>query len=240
MKKIIAALTFTILSICSFGQDSKFIHSLKYGMFSEYQFAPTSYQVTGEFTSYNSTTGQNESTPIYELKRPVSVSIVNVVYTARFNALEPSDNFGIGINASPSLGLSYGTAGFGSINIPAYISLNFGAGSTYSTASNIGGYVGFGYEFTKIGLLGGGEDSELSIVSTGTVKVEDPKTSWAEPMAIAGIRWWTKKDRLMELSIKYGFGSSPDLDLPAGTTLQGGNGGKPGTFQIAWGMFLGY
>jgi hypothetical protein len=71
----------------------------------------------------------------------------------RFNAYEPTDDIAIGISASPSLGASYGDAGFGSINIPAYASLNFGAGSTYSTASNFGGYVGFGYEFTKVGLI---------------------------------------------------------------------------------------
>jgi hypothetical protein len=58
-----------------------------------------------------------------------------------------------------------------------------------------------------------------------------------EPMFIGGVRFWTKNDKLMEVSIKYGFGSNPDLDLPVGTTLKGG---KPRTIQITWGMFLGY
>jgi hypothetical protein len=237
MKKNITLLTLLIITTCSFGQGGKFIHSLKYGTFTEYLFAPTSYIVTGESTDYNSSTGQYETTDRYELDRKFSISIINLVYTARFNAYEPSDDFGIGINASPSLGLAYGDAGFGSINIPVYPSLNFGAGSTYSTASNFGGFFGIGFEFTKIGLFGVGEDSETTLISTSVQDVDKATTAWIEPMFIGGIRWWTANDKLMEVSIKYGFGSNGDLDLPPGTTL---NGGNPRTIQLSWGYFLGY
>ena len=235
MKKIII-LSLTILIVnSSFGQDSKLIHSLKYGIFTEYMFAPTSIFITEGSTEYNPVTGQYEPTLYYETKQNVAVSILNVIYTARFNVYEPSDNIALGISAAPSFGLSVSNAGFGSINIPVFASINFGAGSTYSTASNFGGYIGFGYEFTKIGLFGSGDETQ--IVTTTTIEVEEPKTAWGEPMLIGGIRWWTKNDRLMELSLKYGFGSNGDLNLPAGTTL---NGGTPKTIQFVWGMFLGY
>jgi hypothetical protein len=235
MKKIII-LSLTILIVnSSFSQDSKFIHSLKYGMFTEYQSAPASVILIGENFITNPITFQNEPIPIYGIEQNTAVSILNVVYTLRYNAYEPSDNIAIGINAAPSFGLSISNAGFGSINVPAFVSLDFGAGSTYSTSSGFGGFIGIGYEFTKIGLFGSGDEPQ--VILSNTVEVEEPKSAWTEPMFITGIRWWTKRDRLMELSFKYGFGSNGDLNLPAGSTL---SGGTPRTIQIVWGMFLGY
>ena len=235
MKKLTLSLLTLAISGLTFGQDSKVYHSFRYGAYSEWMFAPTSVTETTVVDAANSGTGKVETH--YQTTSYVSGSLVNLLYAFRYNVLEPSENFGLGLNVSPSLGLALSDGGFGTINIPAYLSLNFGAGSTYSTASDIGGYIGIGYEFTKINLYSTYKEEENFQQTGTTVTRTDPITSWSEPMAIAGIRWWSKSDRLMEFSIKYGFGSNGDL--PASLT-QDQIQGTPKTFQITYGWFINY
>lgn len=205
----------------SFSQ--KVYHSLKYGFYTEVMIGPTSVISSDTYTEFNSQTGQNETVTTYYHDYGYSISLVNVSYTFRYNALETSDNFGLGINAAPSLGVGVGGDGIGNINLPAYLSANFGAGSTYNTSSNFGGYVGVGYEYNKIGLLG----DNIAY-----------KTGWSQPVVIGGIRWWNKKNRLNELSFKYGFGSNGDL--PASVEKEISNDPKPQSFQLNWGWFINY
>lgn len=231
-KKLILLSLIVFSTISVFSQDSKIYHSFKYGMFTEYYISPTGVESVYVTSEYNSSTGNYEDVVEYEYGQRTAYSIINFVYTFRFNLLEPSENFGLGINASPSLGLSYSDNGLGSFNIPAYLSLNFGAGSTYSTGSNMGGYVGIGFEYSKMDIISLGDDDE----SLNGFDIEEPKTSWAEPMIIAGVRWWSSSNRLMEVSFKYGFGSNGDL--PA--TVPESAIGTPKTFQLTYGWFINY
>lgn len=230
MNKRLTILTIIIIGIVSSvnGQDRVF-HSLKYAPYTEFFWTPASVEYV--YTDLNDSIA-------YEYNNNFAFTYFSLVYTFRFDVVEPSDNFGVGINVSPSLGLARSDNGFGSFNIPAYLTLNFGAGSTYSTASNIGGYFGVGYEFNKIDLISTGDGYEEEFYDPRTnepIVIEGPKTSWAEPMLIGGIRWWSKSEKLMELSIKYGFGSNGDLD-PAPSN----NPGKPKTIQITYGWFINY
>lgn len=232
MRKIALAVFGIIISCSTFSQDSKFYRSFKYGMFTEYQIAPTGVKEAFSTTEYNNSTGEYDPVVEYTYGNTMSMSIMNFVYTFRYNIIEPSENFGVGINAAPNLGLSYSERGLGSFNIPAYLSLDFGAGSTYNTASNMGGYIGFGYEFTKTDIIPLAEKYDHN---TGTT-YEKPPTSWSEPMVIVGVRWWNKNNSLTEVSFKYGFGSNGELSPLIPTSAIS----NPKTFQLTYGLFLNY
>lgn len=230
-KTFILLIVLTIFKI-SYGQNDNLFHSFKYGVFTEYNLSPT--EITSTSVDDGTYYGSEPSTT-YESTQIVSGSIANFLYAFRYNLLEPSENFSLGINASPSLGVSFAEGGFGSFNIPAYLTLNFGAGSTYNTGSNMGGYFGIGYEFTKINLVSTYNTPEYSESSGITHTYKDPITSWSEPMVIVGLRWWSKNDKLKEISFKYGFGSNGDLPLS-----ESKNAASPATFQLTWGWFINY
>lgn len=227
MKKFLLVLiTIVTLSNVSFSQDSKVYHAIKYGAYMEYFWSPVG-QTDASFYSTNSV----QDSIVYSYDRYTAVSLFNFVYSFRFDVYEPSDNFGIGINASPSLGVTISDDGIGSLNLPGYLSLNFGAGSTYSTASNFGGFIGVGYEFNKINLIASGDDIYEDCPTCPTF--EKPSSAWAQPLFIGGVRWWSGRDVLYEVSFKYGFGTNGDLPSYI-------NAGSPKTIQLSFGRFLNY
>lgn len=239
-KALILLITLTLFKV-SYNQNDNLFHSFKWGAFSEYAFTPTGVSDISVRSTYNESTKKYEDALEYGYSRYASVSMFNFIYAFRYNLLEPSDNFGVGINASPSLGLAVTDDGYLSLNLPVYLTANFGTGSTYNTTSNMGGYIGIGYEFNKIGLIGSGDglESEVyingSTISTPTDVVEI-KTAWLQPMLIAGIRWWSKSNRLKEFSFKYGFGTNSDLpDNAPKTEVK-----TPNSIQISYGWFINY
>ncbi|MCF8370150.1 MAG: hypothetical protein K9H64_00920 [Bacteroidales bacterium] len=231
MTKNLLFLLIISISLCSYSQDSRFYQSFKFGAFTEYTVSPAYISGYSQNISYDPITGDKIYTNKYEFENMVDHAIVNYSYNARINIFDLSDNMSIGINANPSIGITISEAGIGSINIPGFISFNMGAGSTYNSLGNLGGFVGVGYEFTKIHLLSSDELFEPDNIPGA----EKPITVWTQPMIIGGLRWWTKKNKLMEVSLKYGFGSN-DFSLVIDDT----DARKPMSIQVNWGYFINY
>ncbi len=221
---LLALLLFTVLTI---GQTNRFYQGIKSCVYTDFAFAPA-YAATFTLTSeYNPATGLYENTPEYEYRALSSFSYYTLIYNLRFNPVEFGEDMGIGINIAPAFAFSASEDGIGNINFPGYLTLNFGAGSTYETAKNFGYYLGAGLEYNQLFVIKYDDNFGLED------PVEKPITTWTQPMVIAGIRWWSKNNVLKELSFKYGFGSNPK-------EASGSNVISPKTFQLSFGRFLNY
>lgn len=131
-----------------------------------------------------------------EYSRSLGFSYFTFMYRARLNVMQLSEDMAISASLTPALGISVSDAGIGSFNMPLLISAELGAGSTYSSASNLGFSIGAGAEYTNAGLI----NSDLGDSYIGYTK------SWVQPVVATGIRYWNKRNKLREINIKYGFG----------------------------------
>lgn len=228
MKTCIIAI-FCFSTIFSYGQDDRFIRSLKFTpfVFGEAMYAPIS--IDGKKTELIQRGNTSKDSTIYRFGRPISFSFLSVIYTLRLNIYEFSVDDAIGINASPNFGLSVSDYGFLSVNLPIYLTYNRGVGSIKNTEEDAGVYFGFGYEFTRINLI---TTDRFSIGLKSTYEEIEPQNFWSQPIFIIGYRWLSKKDKLWEVSFKYGW-SSDSKDIPR--DVKNEIGGKPQTFQIGFG-----
>ena len=190
MKKLLLCTLFSFTSLLAFSQGlaDRFISSLGGTYFLDYSATP----VKAEWID-------DASSPYWEYRATSSFSVYTFIYTARLNMAEPSDNLAVSASASPSLGVIFSEVGLGGINVPVTVNLDFGAGATYHTTHNAGGTFGLGVEYNKIGLI-----------PTGEYSSEDYKTSWIQPVVIAGFRYWNKRNNLREINLKFGMGSAQD------------------------------
>lgn len=234
---------FCLSTIFSYAQDGRFIRSFKISPYAEIMCAPISITEKETRTLYSGTYSlTSKDTIINNYDRPISFSFLSVIYTIRGNVYEFSENKTLGINFSPSFGFSISNYGSLSMNLPLYLTYNFGVGSTLTSEKNTGGYVGLGYEFNRINLsdyvlfnsnfggFGGFWNSGHSIIE----EVE-PQNFWHQPMLISGYRWLSKKDKPWEVSFKYGWSSDPK-DIPKNVKNEIGR--KPQTFQIGFGWIF--
>ena len=228
MKTCIIAI-FCFSTIFSYSQDDRFIRSLKFTpyVFGEVMYAPIS--IDEQKNEKNNTL---KDTTIYRYGRPVSYSFLSLIYTLRLNIYEFSVNNTIGINASPSFGLSVSDYGYLSFNLPIYLTYNFGAGSIYGSEKNKGVYFGLGYEFTRINII---TTDKYTIGFASSFEDVVPQNSWHQPILITGYRWLSKKDKLWEVSFKYGWSSDPK-NIPE--DVKNEIGGKPQTFQASFGWIF--
>ena len=190
MKKILLCSLFSVASSLAFAQGlaDRYIGSLGNTYFLDYASTPVASEVInpGSFDAYTE----------YHIDQ--SFSLFTIVYTARLNVLEPSDNFALSANVVPALGIAFSEAGYGSINVPLTINADFGAGATYHTTRDVGGTFGVGLEYNKIGLISKeGVDSAF-------------KTSWMQPVVTTGVRYWNKKNKMREINLKFGMGGAQD------------------------------
>ncbi len=80
-------------------------------------------------------------------------------YKFRYNLVDLGDNLSISTETNPSLGLDWVSGdGFFGIESPTYLSLNFGAGSTYDSDANLGLGLSAGYNLHFLPITG---DREL-------------------------------------------------------------------------------
>lgn len=233
MKNIIL-ITVLFFTISNTKGQSKFIRSFKIVPYGEIMYAPISITEIETRTIYSGTFVSNaRDTMINHYDRPVSFSFVSLIYTLRGNIYEMNGDRAFGINFSPSFGLSISDYGSLSMNLPLYLTYNFGVGSTLSSEKNSGGYVGLGYEFNRINL------SDYVVLdwsfgfSSRIIEEVEPQNSWIQPMAIAGYRWRAKKGKTWEVAFKYGW-SSDSKDIPS--AVKKDIGSRPQTFQasIGW------
>lgn len=219
----------TNVSAQSFADRS--FHTIGYSIYLDFARAP----LANEFTSvYNSNTDENE---IVKVPREVNtISIFTFMYRFRYNLAEVSDEFAIGASASPAIGLDVNTGGgdgFARFNIPFMVSAEFGAGSTYNSGANVGGFVGVGMEYNVFPLFGA--NSEAVEGEEGSYEYDK---SWVQPVLGAGIRYWSRANRLREIAFKYGFSGSEELVDVDGDVINSNY--KPFTFRITFNYILNY
>lgn len=223
-KKTIVFFVCTLLTSTSvFSQNDlkdKLFHTIGFAVYSDYFASPLS--KTTYPASSNNLTHYNQST---------ALSLGSFIYCIRYNIKEPSDNFAISLSASPALGPAISdNDGIGSFNIPFLAGAEFGAGATYNSTANIGGFFRVGLEYTKFPIINASSADYSS----------DLITSWIEPVISTGIRYWNKKNKLRELNIKYGFGKANDLSFVSPNDPQSLYTKRAMTLRLSWLIFLNY
>ena len=229
MKKLLSSFLMIIICNSMIGQNEKIFQNIKTGVYTEFFSGPLAKSNTTYFDETKAVIS------FEEYRRVTGVSIFSIGYNIRYNLFEPSDNFGVGISASPTLGLTVTDDGFGSFNIPVFATINLGAGSTYSSTTNMGFFIGAGYEFTKLGLVGGADKYESPNVTN-----YDLISSWGSLIAVTGVRWWTKSNRLSELTLKYGFGAADETPSKVVGQSAFTSTGSSYTISITWGRYINY
>lgn len=211
--------------------------------FSQGSFKDNLYQAIGYSVGYSSGPlskltslnpnyyGQGTPDSITNYAQAKDLTIFGIIYRLRYNVHEVSDNFALSVSTAPVVEMSFvkGERDFG-FNISGMANAEFGAGSTYNSTSNVGGFVGLGFEYIKSSLL--------SALSTPSELYPATINSWTEPVFATGIRYWNKNNKLREVSVKYGFGKINDVPL---TTSSSETYGKRAmSFKFSWLIFLNY
>ena len=127
-----------------------------------------------------------------------------VSFGARYNLFDLSDNVAIGFDVSPELGFFAGElrssdTGLLAFNIPAFISFNFGAGSTYDSDKDFGIAIKPGLEFI------------YGPISSGDVDDVD-KINFIPVLQISGRFWKRTNSKLRELYLRVGRQSSDNFE----------------------------
>lgn len=226
MRKTLLIFLF-LVSIVSFvfsqnSSNNKIFHALGFSFLTDFTVGPWNELTTFYPTRYNS---QN-SLGVYETKynQNIGYTLFTYMYRFRYNVYEPSDNFAISLGITPAIGMTISTGGFANVNIPIIGEAEFGAGSTYSSSSNIGGFFGFGFEYTKMPLL----SIESPSPSSG---VPEAVSSWIEPVLTTGIRYWNSSNKMKEVNFKFGFRKSHPISDYFDRAI---------SIRLAWIRFLNY
>lgn len=141
------------------------------------------------------------------------INITSAFYMARVNLFSMNDENAISLLVVPSFGygiikiqfdnimkanIYYAPMAMGTFTLPAFLSYEYGAGSTNNTVADNGFALRAGVEFVKSGLL--------------EPEPEAYHSSFIQPAFSAAYRFWTKSNYLMEINLKYGFGSASSYD----------------------------
>jgi len=114
---------------------------------------------------------------------------------ARYNLYDFTDNIAVGFEVAPEIGMMRSTEfneeGFLGLMLPAFVSLNFGAGSTYDSDKNIGIAIKSGMQLIAGPL----------IIDTAR---DLNKTNWMPVVQLSGRFYQKLKKRLAEVYLKYG------------------------------------
>ncbi len=234
---LLALITFVSVNDVKSASDRIF-HAFGTAIYTDFAASPVvKYNYVTEI--YNSNTGFYEPTTVSAYAQNNGFSVLTLIYEFRYNLHEISDNFAISLNATPALGVLALTSGegFGTLNFPLMVGLEFGAGSTYNSSANAGGFFHAGIEFNKMPLAGGPDVSML----TGSASYP---TSWVNPVVATGIRYWNKNNKLREINLKYGFGNSgetPPVGYSASTYGSSGDAIYPAmTLRLSWLFWINY
>lgn len=166
----------------------------------------------------------------------------SIVYEARYNLVQPSDNFAVSIKGKPVISVSFSDDGIGGFYLPLGIGLEMGNGATYQTSANMGFTFTAGYSLNVNPLLKTGDVYDIA-----DLYGVDLKTSWGSPFIAAGVRYWNKNNKLREINVLYGFGGSSD-EIPANGSQYGFAGDDdsgssfdgPYMVRVTWMIYLNY
>ncbi|MBL4658297.1 MAG: hypothetical protein JKX73_09875 [Flavobacteriales bacterium] len=164
----------------------------------------------------------------------VGYSFYTIIYRFRYNLVESGSNFAVGAVFSPALALSMvgvgnSDGGFGSFSLPMYLSAEFGAGSTYSSTSDVGGFIAVGPEFMMLPIIGGNVGGDYP----------DLKKSYIQVAFEVGVRFWNKKNRLIEVAFKYGMGKN-ESELYSTYDSEVLRFSKVRSYRLSWLYILNY
>ena len=238
MKKTILLIYVAFSFLSAFSQEApaskqRVYHSLGYSMFTNLTATPVKiyswWNPTQQFAGY--TMGGN---PIYigawntDVAQDFGITFLDVFYRFRYDIFEPNDNLSVGLSATPAIGVTYTEwEGGGSLNLPIQIELGFGAGSTYNSSAEHGGYIGCGVEINKMPLFYTGDP----------FYGEYPINFWAQPVISGGYRYWSKENKVKEINLKVGF-SLNSQTLPVGSGIE--RTYPPIAIRLSWISFLNY
>ena len=220
--------------------SDKMFHTLGASYFLDWYSTPLEvtykdrYYEKNTWGSYSETTVKADADSISlkadtTFNRYAGWSLTTLIYTFRYNIFEPSDDLAISLSTSPSIGLTFGDNGIGTVNLPFFINSEFGAGSTYNSSANVGGFIGLGYEYTISGIL------PFDLIDDGDIVEGVTVGSWGEFVFKAGVRFWSNSNKLKEISVKIGYSASEDLAPKTKFIFQ-----RASTFQLAFSYILNY
>jgi hypothetical protein len=119
----------------------------------------------------------------------------------RYNFYEANENMALSVELDPSLGIDYSNVGFCSFQLPLMVAIHKGAGSTYKASAEKGMFFAAGMNFMANPLV----KSDGS--GSSSIKV---KNNWISPTVAAGYRYWSAKNRLKEISLRFAMGPKGD------------------------------
>ncbi len=154
------------------------------------------------------------------------LNIISLGIEPRFNLKEFDENSSLSVSAPISFGIGSsfsaagedlivkGTEGFGSLQIPLFLKLNIGNGSTYTTQKDFGFNAGAGLEFSKLGLI------------NITANSKQFNKAFVLPSLTAGVTFM-RGDSPMEINFKYSFGKVKFQETDSQGDLLKDAGGVP-------------
>lgn len=139
---------------------------------------------------------------------------ISYQYEARVNIANLSDNSALSVSLAPSAGAAFSTnelSGYGSFNIPAFVNIEFGAGSTYDSDANVGFTLGLGINHTRFPLFGLGLSDD-----------SDFKKSYTTPIIKASLRKFSATgNHLRQYFIHFWpFGSKQGMSFGSGSPTE--------------------
>jgi len=213
--------------------NSKIFHAFGYTMFLDFGSSPVkveSYWDPNAYGGYNAWGMPVYGANVTNVYEDFGISFLTCFYRLRYNVYEFGDNSAIGLSVTPALGAAYTNwAGAGWFNLPIQAEFEFGAGSTYNSSANRGGYIGGGIEINKLPLF----YTDPSEGYSGKF----PISLWAQPVVSAGVRYWNKSNKMQEINLKLGFAMGGDR-VPPGTTEDVAFPSM--TVRLSWIAFINY
>lgn len=218
MRKLLI-LAFTVAFTCNIN-GQKIIQSIRYSAFADYFSTPS---VVQEF-QYSS----------LKYDHIIGTSYFTLMYDVKYNLLESDDKMALSFGITPTFGAYYSPVetnfGAGGYSIPGYLSINFGAGSTYESVSDFGIGFGAGFQTMRVALFGDTKYASWTLDKTYQL-------SWSQPILLLNIRWWGGGDKLNELTFRAGIPIKGKDDIGP-IDMEEAKRGK--VFQLSFGKFLNY
>ena len=160
--------------------------------------------------TYTASYGQKD-TATYQ---GMGIGIASFHWGFRFNLRKFSDDNALSLSLNPGFALGpwldrgiKDGVGVGMINMPLLISYDMGAGATYGSIKDRGGFIAGGVEFYKTPII--------FVTNHFLLNNHDPnlkkRSLWMEPVLNVGYRYWhksvfTQKEKLRVVGLKFGMG----------------------------------
>ncbi len=229
MKKIYAIFICTTFILPLFAQNTnKVFQAFGFTSILDYAAAPVS---TASGYVYNPSSGVVD-TALYAFQEQ-GISLITLIYRLRFNLYEPQSDFAFGISATPAFGLTNSQHGKGFFNLPILAEIEWGAGATYNSSKDVGGFLGVGLEINKLDVI-----PMKRVDEPFPIEMQSVKNFWKEFVIAAGYRFWNKNNKLTDVNFKLGIGSKNDPTYALAYNKNDLNIIPPLTIRIAFIRFI--